>query len=94
MPVLAGREHGRHDADIVTLKASPLTATRMFLHRSLALNDESSLMILDEDVGQQMNAIFLDDLKHAEEIAPARFRQRPWVQRLLERPAGLVQRLL
>jgi len=50
-------------------------------------------MILDEDVGQQMNAIFLNDLQHAVEIRLVRFRQRPWV-RLLERPASLIQRLL
>ena len=39
-----------------------------FDNRSLTLNDESTLMILDETVGNQMNAVFLEDLKHAEEI--------------------------
>jgi cardiolipin synthase len=65
-----------------------------FDNRSLTLNDESTLMILDDNVGQQMNAIFIADLNHAEEITLLRFRQRPWVQRLMERPARLIQRLL
>ena len=65
-----------------------------FDNRSLTLNDESTLMILDDHVGQQMNAIFIADLNHAEEITLLRFRQRPWVQRLMERPARLIQRLL
>ena len=34
-----------------------------FDNRSLALNDESTLMILDADTGAQMNAIFFDDLR-------------------------------
>jgi cardiolipin synthase len=65
-----------------------------FDNRSLTLNDESSLMILDEDVGRQMQAIFLDDLKHAEEITRGRFRQRSWLERILEQAASQIQRLL
>jgi cardiolipin synthase len=63
-------------------------------NRSLALNDESTLMILDAGIGEQMNAIFLDDLKHAEEIQAADFLRRPWWERILERAARLVTRLL
>ncbi len=47
-----------------------------FDNRSLALNDEATLMILDRLVGQQMERIFVDDLSHAEEITLARFRER------------------
>lgn len=65
-----------------------------FDNRSLTLNDESTLMILDANIGQQMNAVFLDDLNHAKEITLGRFRQRPWVQRILERAASVIQRLL
>jgi cardiolipin synthase len=65
-----------------------------FDNRSLTLNDESTLMILDETVGNQMNAVFLEDLKHAEEITLERFRQRGRIQRILERAASLIQRLL
>lgn len=51
-------------------------------------------MILDATVGNQMNRIFLEDLKHAEEITLEHFRQRRWIQRVLERGASLMQRLL
>lgn len=65
-----------------------------FDNRSLALNDEATLMVLDRTVGQQMDLIFLDDLRHAEEITLARFRERPWYQRLEEKAANLIFRLL
>jgi cardiolipin synthase len=37
-----------------------------FDNRSMALNDEATLMVLDRSVGQQMERIFLDDLQYAE----------------------------
>jgi phosphatidylserine/phosphatidylglycerophosphate/cardiolipin synthase-like enzyme len=65
-----------------------------FDNRSLVLNDESNLMVLDRTVGQQMNAIFLDDLRHSAEITRVRFGQRSWVERLTERAAQLITRSL
>ena len=65
-----------------------------FDNRSLTLNDESTLMILDENIGQQMDAVFLDDLSHAKEITLLGFRQRAWLPRVLERAASAIQRLL
>ena len=65
-----------------------------FDNRSLALNDEATLMVLDQNVGQQMNAIFLDDLRDSEEITPDRFRQRSWLQRIAEATANLFTRIL
>jgi cardiolipin synthase len=65
-----------------------------FDNRSLTLNDESTLMVLDEEVGKRMNNVFLADLKQAEEITLERFRQRAWTQRILEQAASLIQRLL
>ena len=41
-----------------------------------ALNDESTLMVLDGTNGQQMNQMFLDDLRHAQEITAVEFGQR------------------
>jgi len=58
------------------------------------LNDEATLMVLDQNVGQQMNAIFLDDLRDSEEITPDRFRQRSWLQRIAEATANLFTRIL
>ena len=65
-----------------------------FDNRSLALNDESTLMILDADTGAQMNAIFFDDLRNSIEITPESFRRRPWTDHLIEYGASLVARVL
>ena len=65
-----------------------------FDNRSMALNDESTLMILDPTIGGQMDQIFLDDLRHAQEITLVMFRQRSWWARFTERAAQLVMRLL
>ena len=65
-----------------------------FDNRSMALNDESTLMILDPSIGRQMEQIFLDDLRYAQEITLVRFQQRSWWARLTERAAHFVMRLL
>lgn len=65
-----------------------------FDNRSMALNDEATLMVLDRTVGAQMNRIFIDDRRYAEEITAARFGQRSWWQRMAERGANLITRLL
>jgi len=65
-----------------------------FDNRSLALNDEATLMVRDPTIGHQMDQIFLDDLREAEEIMTERFRQRSWFQRIAERAANLITRLL
>jgi cardiolipin synthase len=63
-------------------------------NRSLALNDETTLMILDAEIGRQIMAIFQDDLRHAKEITLGEFRQRSWLERPLELGAGFLIRLL
>jgi cardiolipin synthase len=65
-----------------------------FDNRSLAFNDETTLMVWDRTVGQQMDAIFFDDLRNAQEITAQRFRQRSWFQRIAEWTAQLITRLL
>jgi len=65
-----------------------------FDNRSMALNDESTLMVLDGAVGAEMNRIFMEDLQHAEAITLSTFRQRPWFQRVMERGANLIMRVL
>jgi len=65
-----------------------------FDNRSLVLNDEASLMILDEGIGSQMNGIFFDDLAHAAEITLNGFRGRPWAHRIAEQAASLVSPVL
>jgi cardiolipin synthase len=65
-----------------------------FDNRSMALNDESTLVVLDRPIGEEMTRIFLDDLQHAEEITAATFRRRSWLERIIERGAQLMTRLL
>jgi cardiolipin synthase len=65
-----------------------------FDNRSMALNDEATLMVLDRPAGQQMDRIFLDDLRHAEEITLEAFRRRSWLERLAEWGANSLIRVL
>jgi cardiolipin synthase len=65
-----------------------------FDNRSMVLNDESTLMVLDRAVGEHMDRIFMEDLRHAEAISLTTFRQRSFVQRVMERGASLIMRVL
>jgi cardiolipin synthase A/B len=65
-----------------------------FDNRSLALNDEATLMVLDPTLGRRMEEIFLDDLHDATEITADQFHRRSWVERLAERAAHLITPLL
>jgi cardiolipin synthase len=65
-----------------------------FDNRSLALNDEANLMVLDRAAGQEMDRIFLDDLRYADEITLEAFRRRSWIQRPAEWGASFMTRLL
>ena len=68
--------------------------TMNFDNRSLALNDESTLMVLDTAAGRRMEALFLDDLRRSREIDLAEFRRRPWYWRVVEWAASQVTPLL
>ena len=70
------------------------TGSINFDNRSLAPNDEATLMVRDQGIGQQMDRIVLDDLRHSEEITSARCRQRSCFQRIAERTSNPVTRLL
>ena len=65
-----------------------------FDNRSMALNDEATLMVLDRTVGEQMDEIFIDDLRMPRRLPPRAFGQRSWFQRMAERGANLITRLL
>ena len=65
-----------------------------FDNRSMALNDESALMVLDRAVGGEMDRIFMEDLQHADAMSLATFRQRSFFQRVIERGANLIMRVL
>jgi cardiolipin synthase len=65
-----------------------------FDNRSMALNDEATLMVLDKAAGHQMEQTFLEDLRYSHEITAEAFRLRSWFQRAAERGANLFTRLL
>jgi phosphatidylserine/phosphatidylglycerophosphate/cardiolipin synthase-like enzyme len=65
-----------------------------FDNRSLALNDESTLMVLDSAAGKVMETVFLDDLRYATPVELATFRRRPWTRHVAEWVANQITRLL
>lgn len=65
-----------------------------FDNRSMALNDEAMLMVLDEAAGARMDEIFFEDLQYSTEIVADQFDRRPWWQRIAETASNLVTRLL
>jgi cardiolipin synthase len=68
--------------------------TMNFDNRSLALNDECTLMVLDKPFGSQMEEMFLADLARSEEISLEVFRKRPQIARVAEWGANLITSLL
>lgn len=65
-----------------------------FDNRSVAFNNESQVLTLDSKIGQQMDSVFIDDLKYSEEIKLDTFRKRPWSARVLEWGADKLGRIL
>jgi cardiolipin synthase A/B len=65
-----------------------------FDNRSIAFNNETNLVVMDEGIAQQMEQVFADDLQHAREITLDNFRRRGWRSRMAEPFAALIARLL
>ena len=65
-----------------------------FDNRSMALNDEATLMVWDRTAGQQMEQVFVEDLRYAQEITAEAFRRRSWFERVAEHGANFFTRLL
>ncbi len=53
-------------------------------NRSLSLNEETVMMMLDEKLGATLERHFMDDIEHAEEIELETFSQRGMLERLKE----------
>lgn len=68
--------------------------TLNFDNRSLALNNESNLVMLDAPLGNAMTAMFFSDLEHSVEIKLETFAHRPFNERMMEWSANLLSRLL
>ncbi|MEX2177229.1 MAG: phospholipase D-like domain-containing protein [Gemmatimonadaceae bacterium] len=65
-----------------------------FDNRSLAFNDESTLLVRDRGFVAEMDSVFAADLGHAREITLDTFRRRGALERLLEIGANLLSALL
>jgi cardiolipin synthase len=68
--------------------------TMNFDNRSLALNDEVTLMVLDKAFGEKMQAIFRDDLSRSIAVDPAAFARRPLFEHIKEWCANQITRVL
>ena len=68
--------------------------TMNFDNRSLSLNDECTLMVLDTEFGRRMTEMFMEDLRFAQEIDLATFRRRPGIVHIAEWAANLIAPLL
>ena len=63
-------------------------------NRSLSFNEEANLLALDSTLGASLDAMFFDDLRHADEIVLAQFRKRPFATRVVEWGAHAMWRIL
>lgn len=68
--------------------------TMNFDNRSLVFNDESMLVALDRRYGAALDSIFFEDIKYAKEIKLDEFRKRPWTEKMIEKGATLLSRVL
>lgn len=68
--------------------------TLNFDNRSLAFNDETVLLINDAGIGARLRRIFEEDLAYSDEIQLESFRRRGLRDRVLERLATSMSRLL
>ena len=71
-----------------------VAGTMNFDNRSLAHNDESTLLAWDDGVGREMEAMFLRDLAFCDEITADAWRRRGLATRVLEQGARAMARLL
>ena len=63
-------------------------------NRSMAFNDESNILVYDRAFAKHLEQVFLADLEHSDEIELAKFRRRPLWQKVVEKGAHGLQRLL
>ena len=68
--------------------------TMNFDNRSLALNDEATLMVLDNGFGSRLEEVFHADLERSEQINLSEFRKRPRLARVAEWGANVIAPVL
>jgi cardiolipin synthase len=65
-----------------------------FDNRSLAFNEETTLLVLDRTVVGAMDRMFLEDLRYSREVTLAEVRRRRWWERARDGGAAMLQRVL
>jgi cardiolipin synthase len=65
-----------------------------FDNRSMSFNDETTLLVVDDDLGTRMERLFESDLRYSNEITAESHAARPFKDKLLERSWSLVSRVL
>ena len=83
-----------HAKTLVVDGAWSAVGTLNFDNRSLAFNDETVLLVLDEGLGADMEQMFREDLAYADEILLDEVRRRPGRERVIETLATSLSRLL
>lgn len=83
-----------HAKTIVVDRRWCAVGTTNFDNRSMALNDEVSLLIRDESLARRLHDRFLDDIGRAEEVTLETHRSRGPASRVKETLADLVSPLL
>lgn len=68
--------------------------TMNFDNRSLALNDEVTLMVRDPIFGRKMENLFADDLTRSKAVDPVAFSQRSFYEHVVEWGANQITRVL
>jgi cardiolipin synthase len=79
-------------AKIVTVDGCLATVgSANFNARSVSLDDEINLVVIDQALVQQLDEQFDDDLTRSVELDARRWDERPLIQRVVERTIGLVR---
>ena len=81
---------GGHAKSFVVDGAWSSVGTVNFDNRSQALNNESTLLVLDRLFGATMDSVFREDLRFSREVLLPSFRRRAWSKRVMERAARLL----
>ncbi len=63
-------------------------------NRSLSFNEEVNLLALDSTLGASLDRMFFEDLEYADELKLDEFRKRPLKQKVVERAAYAMWRVL
>lgn len=62
--------------------------------RSIVANNELNVIVIGDDFGQELEALFARDVSKAQAIEAGAWRKREWTQRLKEKVGRLAERLL